>query len=487
MSKDFIAVGLETETVRAVRFAEKGREYVRVDELEWPISPAQEEDAADVEGAAGDAPADEVDVSADEGADGPSYAERLAEIFREMSARFKTREIVLSLPLSMTLAKGVRFPLAERDALEEDARAAIDKISPFPDEELTVDAEAVGETDSEVMLVAAALPEAASAEVGEALAAAKTCVTRTDVLALGVLRSLWPEIVENHVSRRLVLMYAGGGWDLVVMDDDAPVFLRGLGDVDVDGLVRETTLSLIRCGGARSPGEAVVVSAEAPDEKLVAAVGGFAPVRHVPLADPFAGVEGCALRTVEGNALDVTPGSWRDALKAARFHRKLVAFLATAIGLWVVAMGVLVGVPIVYDQMAAHQKALCSKHAKPFREAKALKARVQLVRKYSDHTRGALEVLKAVSDNMPPGVVLSSFQFKRDDKDDRSAAASIRVSGDADSPTLVYDFKNALVDAPPADDEEDKLFQIVKLTGPSQSRGRHKFDVDASFGGEDEK
>ena len=48
MSKDFIAVGLETETVRAVRFAEKGREYVRVDELEWPISPAQEEDAADV-------------------------------------------------------------------------------------------------------------------------------------------------------------------------------------------------------------------------------------------------------------------------------------------------------------------------------------------------------------------------------------------------------------------------------------------------------
>ena len=52
---------------------------------------------------------------------------------------------------------------------------------------------------------------------------------------------------------------------------------------------------------------------------------------------------------------------------------------------------------------------------------------------------------------------------------------------------MVYDFKNALVDAPPADDDESKLFQTVKLTGPSQSKGRHKFDVDAAFGEEDEE
>jgi hypothetical protein len=51
----------------------------------------------------------------------------------------------------------------------------------------------------------------------------------------------------------------------------------------------------------------------------------------------------------------------------------------------------------------------------------------------------------------------------------------VKISGEADQPTLVYDFKNAVT--------EDPLFESVSLTGPSASKGKHKFDVDAKFKG----
>ena len=483
MAKDFIVVGLENEAVRAVRFAAKGTEYVCAESAEWSLAPSAAPEG--VENGAADDGGDADESSAGAPAAAGGFSERLAAVLDEIVARFKTREIELVLPLSMALAKGFGFPLADREELEEDASAAIEKMSPFPDEALAVGAEVVGETDREVYLVAAALPEASSAEVGEALEMAKVRVTRTDLAVLGLLRGMWPEVVKDSSSMRMVLFEHSGGWEIVVMEGGAPRFLRGLGAVDAAELSREATLSLIECDLPRPLDEVVVVSADPPAEEFAAALAAFAPVRHVVLADPFVGVEGCAWRSTEGSSLDVTPEAWREALRASRFRRKLVAFLTASIGLWVLAIGVLVGVPFAYDRMTEHQKDLCKRHAKQYREVKALKARVQLVRKYSDHTRGALEILKAVSDNMPEGIVLSSFQFKRDEKDESGAAATIRISGDSDDPNQVYKFKNALVDAPPADDADAKLFQSVKLKGLSQSRGRHRFDMDVSFGMEE--
>ena len=297
MSKDFIAVGLETEVVRAVRFAEKGKEFVRVDAFEWQILPISDGDDAESATDAGSALTADAPTAVGDTDEAVAQVDRLAEIFREIVARYKTREIVLALPLSMMLAKSVRLPLAERDALEEDARSAIDKMSPFPDEDLVVGVEDVGETDSEVLLVAAALPEAASMDVGDALDAAKVRVTRTDVTALGVLRGMWESIVENKVGRRLVFVEIGGEWDVMVMDHDSPTLLRGLGSPDAASLAREATLSLLQSSGG-APEEVVVVSAVAPGEDVAKALGAFAPVRHVAMDDPFAAVEGCALRTV---------------------------------------------------------------------------------------------------------------------------------------------------------------------------------------------
>ena len=139
-------------------------------------------------------------------------------------------------------------------------------------------------------------------------------------------------------------------------------------------------------------------------------------------------------------------------------------------------MGVLFGVPFVYGQMTEHQKTLSKRHAKAYKEVKEMCDKVKLVQQYSDHARGSLEMLKAVSDRMPAGITLTSFSYKRGER--------LSVVGEAAQPTDVYEFKNALTEA--ATEDGEKLFAAVTLTGPSQSRGVHKFSIDGSFEVEEE-
>ena len=165
-------------------------------------------------------------------------------------------------------------------------------------------------------------------------------------------------------------------------------------------------------------------------------------------------------------------------------------FLSVAAAGWALVMAVLFGGPFVYDQLAERQKTVCKRHAKSYREVREMRDKVKLVQQYSDHARGTLEMLKAVSDRMPEGVTLTSFSYKRGEK--------LSLVGEADQPTAVYDFKNALTKAvivtegaQPAEDKEDegeKLFAEVALTGPSKSRNGHKFSIECLFeSAEDEK
>ena len=126
--------------------------------------------------------------------------------------------------------------------------------------------------------------------------------------------------------------------------------------------------------------------------------------------------------------------------------------------------------------MAERQKTLSKRHAAAYREVKEMRDKVKLVQQYSDHARGSLEMLKAVSDRMPEGITLTSFTYRRGER--------LSIVGEAQQPTDVYEFKNALTEAATEDDE--KLFTEVTLTGPSQSRGVHKFSIEGSFVSEEE-
>ena len=390
----------------------------------------------------------------------------------------KTREVSLALPLNRLLTALVRVPAEHRDAPEALAQNLLKEKSPYPDEALTVGLEFLHEGPEGALAFAAALPESAADDIGEALDAAKLNPVAIDALALGVLRERKAEIGLS-AARRLVLIREMDDIAAFVLDGELPVAVRAI--ADGADLKRETMLCLLEAedfGGAGELAEIVTIG-DVPAEGLEA----FAPVRALPAqasAEDKA-PEGLAARAKEPGTLNALPESWRQMLEETRFKAKLVRFVAVALGVWVLAMGVLFGVPFAYGFMTDHQKALSREHARRYNEVREMREKVRLVQKYSDHARGALEILKAVSDRLPEGMELGNWNFKRED--------GVRFAGEAADAASVYQFKDALLAVQLGEGEDaEKVFADVILTGPSAAKGgRQRFDIDCRYETEEDR
>ena len=369
----------------------------------------------------------------------------------------KCREAVLALPLSRMIVKVLRVP-AEEDAVAF-ALPVLKALSPYPDEPLSVSCETVRDSAEGRVVIAAALPEDSAADVAEALDAAKLNVVRIDALAFGALRRIWGDVLsgaEGGHDRRLVVLKSPDCASLVVLDGDMPVSVRGV--APGADMKRETLLSLLEAENFAGPKE------------LAATIE-----REVPTDDALEGVKE---RSFEQGSLDVLPDSWREVLMETRFKAKLTRNLAAAGILWALVMGVLFGVPVAYGFMTDHVKDLCRQHSKQYKAVADKKAKTELVRKYSDHDRGALEIMKAVSDRLPEGITLASWEFTRGD--------GVCLRGEAEDKGAVYELKDRLV-AVGGEDGGEPVFHEVNLGAvSSQKDGRQKFELECRFEQEEE-
>ena len=389
-------------------------------------------------------------------------------------AREKNGEAILALPLSRLIVKMVRVPNSAEVSAAEYAKGALQAMSPYPDEELTISTEVVREEPDASVVLAAALPESSTDDIGEALDAKGLNIRRIDALALGYVRELWSEIDKvgeegrtGTIERRLVLIDEGDDIALLALDGDMPCAVRAISK-GVD-LKREVMLSLLEAedfGGARNLGEIVVAAGEMETSGLEA----FAPVRKIALPDDMP-IDALADRSLEEATLNALPATWSEMLYETRFKAKMKHYIGAAVAMWALVMAVLFGVPAGYGFMTDRQKALSKAHARRYQEVKEMKAKVDLVKKYSDHSRGALEILKAVSDRLPEGVELNSWNFRREE--------GARFSGESLEASAVYKFKDELI--------KTEAFADVVLTGPSAGKGgKQKFDIACKFEGEEE-
>ena len=421
---------------------------------------------------------------------------------RVLASGEKSREAVLALPLNRLLVKMVRV------APDEDPVAVSEPIlkamSPFPDDALTVSCEIVRDDEKGRVVIAAALPESAADDIGEQLDAEKLSVVRIDSLVLGQLRGVWNALGESS-TRRLLLFDSPDCLSCIVLDSDRPSAIRAI--TDRTNLWREVTLALLEAedfGGAQKIDEIVLVetdngeAASSPlqseDDSSASSSGedaaspnkgdpfadlaAFAPIRRITVGSDAALV-GVAERSEDEGALNALPESWRELLEETRFKHKLVKYLAIAGGVWLLVMAILFGVPMVYGFMTDHQKSLSKQHQRQYAAVKEMKAKVDLIHKYSDHARGALEIMKALSDRLPEGITLSSWNYKRDE--------GVRVSGDSETAEAAYAFKDAMDEMTDGEDGEgERIFGTVDLNGPNASKGGYRFDLDCQYKTADE-
>ena len=364
-------------------------------------------------------------------------------------------EAVLALPLNRLIAKIIR--VAPGEDVSAVATQALQAMSPFPDEPLTVGIETISESEAGTVVLAAALPESAADDIGEALDAAKLNVTRIDILALGQLRDAWSRFDAEDGKRRIVRIKSPDCISIFVLDGGTPVALRGLAD-ETD-LPREEMLMLLEAesfGGAKPLAETIEV--ESSDAAL----------------------EGVEERSETEGTLNALPASWAEVLDETRFKAKLVKCLAVAVGVWLLVIGVLFGVPFAYGRMTAHQKALVKRHEKAFKEVSQKQELVKLFQKFSDRSRGALEIMKAVSDRLPGGITLTSWTFDREN--------GLTISGETETEAEIYKFKDTMETLTFGEGVDERVFASVSLgeSGLRSSKGKWRFDLTLGFKAEEE-
>ena len=393
---------------------------------------------------------------------------------RLQSSDESRREVVLGLPLNRLIVRMVLVP-AEADPVEF-STPLLQAQSPYPDDALTVSCELVRETPEGRVMVAAALPESSADDIADALDAAKLSVVRIDALVMGEIRRLWNAINVQGESRKLLLVQSEDCISVVALDADQPSAIRAI--VDLGELKREVMLSLLAAedfGGARKLEEIVWVGDGL--DQAVQELTAFAPVRKLDAGDGEATLAGLGERAQETGSLNALPESWHEVLEETRFKAKLLKRLMVAGGVWVLIMAVFLAVPLAFGFMTDHQKDLCKRHAKQFQSVKDKKAKVDMVRKYSDHSRGALEILRCVSNCLPPeGVELVSWEFRRD--------SGVTINAESDENSLAYTFKDNLSEVRIEEESEDEdgepFFEIVNL-GSLSGKTRKRFRIDCQY------
>ena len=386
----------------------------------------------------------------------------------------KGSEVVLALPFRRFVAKVLAIPSEAMDDPVAFATPVMKEMSPFPDENPTVSVETLAETEDKSYVLAAALPEDAADDIAFILDVAKKNVTRVDALVFGVLRMVWGEI--SSPGRRVVLVGEDGDTVAAVIDGQTLISVRALSP-GAD-MRREIMLGLLEA--EEIYGQADIAEVVAVGDVACGGAETFAPVRRIAAPSEEDVIGAMAQRAVEKDAIDMLPESWRSVLVETRFKKKMHRYLVVAGVVWALAMAVLFGVPVVYGFMTDHVKGLSKEHSRRYREVSEMRDKVRLVRKYSDHSKGLLEIMKAISDRLPEGVELTSWNFRRED--------GAKFSGEAAEAAAVYKFKENLSGIQFSGDDgvDDRLFAEVNLTGPSVGKGgKQRFDMDCKFSKED--
>jgi hypothetical protein len=394
-------------------------------------------------------------------------------------------QVTVGIASDNLLLRTVSLPLVEADELAGMVQLQVDKFSPFPIETMVVSHEVLEKrSDSCVVLIAAVKQEIVE-EIGKTLKSGGLVPHRVDAAVLGCWRLLRDVGYAAHKGRELMFLLRGQQAELMALQDGIPIVFRSLGSGegmdqaefadDVAQAASQTLMSLeLDHGAAGRCTISVWHTGDEPKfliEGIKSSCGGgeiaFKSLDSLPHIS-----EGLARRAAEQveTKLDLMPSAWRDAERSKAVKSRILVAVAAVLGLWLVFMLWAFGGLYVQNWRLSTLKAEKTALDKPAMEVRNIKERVRLVNRYMDRSKSSLECLRMISMLQPYGVDLSlSFTYRKGE--------GVKISGDAESANLVYDFKNKL--------DGSGFFTGSSLDGPrlDPRRGRELFDIDLKLPG----
>jgi len=369
-----------------------------------------------------------------------------------------TGDITVALRTSELLMRVMEFPIVEESELTDMVGFQIDKISPFPQEQLAISHEVLQQTEETSLVLMAAAKRSGIDTIGDTFEAKGIRVHGIDARVLGWMRLLEDEGHLGGGDCEILIIDDGIDFSMAVVASGVPVAFRMLdtqaGALDTgDELAGEIGYTLTTLDTERDMPIPSAIQFWSHDglaaslrTKLSEKCG--IPVHHHPLTSLPPLSEGIARRILaDGSRIELVPREWIEHKKRKQLQRKFTLIASSIAAVWIIALLVSYSFYKVRDIRLNGVERHLAAIEPAARNALENRQKLKALKVYTDRSDSALECLREVTQLLPPGnIEFASYNYKK--------GKGITLRGTASSDETVYDFFEALT--------ASKLFERLK-------------------------
>jgi hypothetical protein len=380
-----------------------------------------------------------------------------------------TGDITVPLRTSELLMRVMEIPAVDEEEIANIVGFQIDKVSPFPEDQLAVSHEVLKQTDEKSLVLMVAAKRSCIDAVGDVFEEKGIRVHGIDARVLGWMQLLGNEGYLASEGCEILIIDDEIDFSLIVMADGLPAAFRMLDEAAVDintvsGLAEEIAYTLTTLETERelvAPTAIQLWSRSKRDETILSMLSestGLSVNPHdLTLLPPLS--EGITQRTLsEQSRIELVPREWIEHQKRLLLRRQFVLITSVVVGVWLIVLLVFYSVFKVRDiQLRRAEKQLAVVEPEAL-EALENRQKLKALQVYTDRSDSALECLLEITQRLPPGdIEFASYNYKK--------GKGVTLRGSASSDEMVYDYFNTLTDSDLFTDLKDQSVNTKMIKG----------------------
>ncbi|MEE9369306.1 MAG: PilN domain-containing protein [Pontiella sp.] len=357
-------------------------------------------------------------------------------------------EVTVALRTSELLIRTMEFPSPDPAEIADMVGFQIDKISPYPLDQLAVAHEILSTSEDAALVLMAAAKRDSIDAIGDTFEKQGVQIHSIDVRVLGWLQLMGDQEKLTATGSEILFIVDGIDFVLAVMLNGSPLVIRSLhAQLDdmtvVDELTEEIGYTLTTLDAERdfptpstinfwSNGDLPAALRSKLSKKC-----GLKVVYHELSALPDLS-EGILRRTLSAeNRIELIPREWVEYQSRKKMNRKFSIIAGAIVSVWLLFLLIFLSVHKVRDIKLNMTKADAVEITPAAKVAQNNQDKLRALTSFTDRSDSALECLREITNMLPAGdIEFVSYNYKK--------GKGITLRGTANSDDMVYDFFKSL-------------------------------------------
>lgn len=390
---------------------------------------------------------------------GHTLAEALAATERpDDVAEVLQGDITVSMQTSELLMRVMEFPTADTAEIRDMVDFQIDKVSPFPADQIGLSHEILRQKETTSLVLMVAAKRSRIDAIGDAFQEKGVHIHSIDARALGWLQLLRDEGHVTDVGCQIFIIDDGIDFILIVLADGLPLAFRALhAETEeralIDELCHEIGYTLTALDAEHDVPDPAAIQfwhrAEKPAALFsqLAAKSGLAVEPHdLETLPPLS--EGILRRSqAAASRIELIPREWVELQNRKQLIRKFATIAGAIAAVWLCVLLVFFSIYKARDIQLSRVQREADALAPAAQQALENRQKLKALQVYTDRSDSSLECLREITRMLPDtDIEFVSFNYKKD--------KGVTLRGTAGSDDLAYDFFETLTTS--------KLFERLK-------------------------